>query len=385
MPVATIEEALEDIRQGRMVILMDDQNRENEGDLTMAAELVTPEAINFMATWGRGLICLPLTEEKVARLGLTMMVRDNTAPFGTAFTVSIDGVKNVTTGISASDRAETILAAIADDAGPGDLCTPGHIFPLRAKNGGVLVRTGQTEGSVDLCRLAGLKPAGVICEIMKDDGTMARLPDLVPFAQFHGLKVATIADLIAYRLRNDSLVERVLATRLTRRHGGEFRLIVYVNKITGAEHLALIKGDISGPDPVPVRMHAINVLDDVIQDETAGRAGVIESCIRTIGEAGRGVVVLIRDSFAQSFVNQVRQRHEIPGDPGAASMEVSVTTGAETAFAPPALRDYGVGAQILRDLGVTEMILLTNHNRTVVGLEGYGIRIVGHRPIEPVV
>ncbi len=382
--LSPIEDVLEDIRNGRMVILVDDENRENEGDLVVAAQMATPEAVNFMATHGRGLICLAMTRPRIEKLGLPLMSQNNRTRHQTAFTVSIEAREGVTTGISAPDRARTIAVAIDPTSGEEDIVTPGHVFPLVACDGGVLERAGHTEASVDIARLAGLNPSGVICEIMKDDGTMARLPDLVPFAQFHGLKVATIADLIAYRLRNDSLVERVLATTLTRRRGGEFRLIVYVNKITGAEHLALIKGDISGSEPVPVRMHAINVLDDVIQDETAGRAGVIEACIRIIGEAGRGVVVLVRDSFAQSFVNQVRQRHEIPGDPGAASMEVSVTTGAETAFAPPALRDYGVGAQILRDLGVTDMILLTNHTRTVVGLEGYGIRIVGRRPIEPV-
>ena len=382
--LSPIEDVIEDIRNGRVVILVDDEDRENEGDLVVAAQMATPEVVNFMATHGRGLICLAMTRGRIEKLGLPLMSRNNRTRHQTAFTVSIEAREGVTTGISAPDRARTIAVAIDPTSGEEDIVTPGHVFPLVACDGGVLERAGHTEASVDIARLAGLNPSGVICEIMKDDGTMARLPDLVPFAQFHGLKVATIADLIAYRLRNDSLVERVLATRLKRRHGGEFRLIVYVNRITGAEHLALIKGDISGPEPVLVRMHAINVLDDVLQDETAGRAGVIESCIRTIGEAGRGVAVLIRDSFAQSFVNQVRQRHEIADDPGAASMEVSVTTGAELAFPPPALRDYGVGAQILRDLGVTDMVLLTNHTRTVVGLEGYGIRIVGHRSIDPV-
>ena len=304
---------IEDIRNGRIVILVDDEDRENEGDLVVAAQMATPEAVNFMATHGRGLICLAMMRERIERLGLPLMSQNNRTRHQTAFTVSIEAREGVTTGISAPDRARTIAVAIDPTSGEEDIVTPGHVFPLVACDGGVLERAGHTEASVDIARLAGLNPSGVICEIMKDDGTMARLPDLIPFAQFHGLKVATIADLIAYRLRNDSLVERVLATRLTRKHGGEFRLIVYVNKITGAEHLALIKGDISGSEPVPVRMHAINVLDDVIQDETAGRAGVIESCIRTIGEAGRGVVVLIRDSFAQSFVNQVRQRHDIPG------------------------------------------------------------------------
>ena len=349
MPVATIEEALEDIRQGRMVILMDDENRENEGDLTMAAELVTPEAINFMATWGRGLICLPLTEDKVAQLGLTMMVRDNTAPYGTAFTVSIDGVKNVTTGISASDRAETILAAIADDAAPGDLCTPGHIFPLRARNGGVLVRTGQTEGSVDLCRLAGLKPAGVICEIMKDDGTMARLPDLEEFGEKYDLKLCTIKDLIEYRLKHDSLIHRVTSTRLPTRYGGEFRAVVYNTHVDATEHLALIKGEISGDRETMVRVCTKFLPGDVFGFEFFDTGSVIKQSMELIDKEGAGVLLYLQ-----------------PEGKGLRTDEA----GKQRSF-----RDFGIGAQILRDLGVRKLRLVTNNPRNLVGLSGYGLEI----------
>ena len=356
MPVATIEEALEEIRQGRMVILMDDQNRENEGDLTMAAEKVTPEAVNFMATWGRGLICLPLTEEKVAELGLSMMVRDNTAPFGTAFTVSIDGVANVTTGISASDRAETILAAIADDAGPKDLCTPGHIFPLRARNGGVLVRTGQTEGSVDLCRLAGLKPAGVICEILKDDGTMARLPDLEEFGEKYGLKIVTIADLIQYRLKHDSLIHRVASTRLPTRYGGEFRAVVYNTHVDSSEHLALIKGEISEDSETLVRVCAKFLPGDVFGFEFFDTGSVIKQSMELIAREGAGVVLYLQ-----------------PEGKGLRTAEA----GVQRSF-----RDFGIGAQILRDLGVRKLRLVTNNPRNLVGLSAYGLEITKSVPFD---
>ena len=379
--LSPIEEVIEDIRNGRVVILVDDEGRENEGDLVVAAQMATPEVVNFMATHGRGLICLAMTRPRVQAIGLPLMSQRNRTRHQTAFTVSIEARDGVTTGISAPDRARTIAVAIDPTKGAEDIVTPGHVFPLVACEGGVLERAGHTEASVDIARLAGLNPSGVICEIMKDDGTMARLPDLVGFAQYHGLKIATIEALIAYRLRHDTLVERLLETRVRRSNGGDFRLIVYVNRISGAEHLALIKGDIAGPEPLLVRMHAINVHDDVLHDQTSGRGQDMEACIRAISEAGRGVVVMIRDSYAQSFANQVRLRHELPDDPGAASVEVSVITGGERAFSPPALRDYGVGAQILRDLGVHDMILLTNHPRAVVGLEAYGLRIVERRAI----
>ncbi len=379
--LSPIEDVLDDIRNGRVVILVDDEDRENEGDLVVAAQMATPEVVNFMARYGRGLICLAMTGQRVDQIGLSLMSSQNRTRHQTAFTVSIEALDGVTTGISASDRSHTIAVAIDPTKGRDDIVTPGHVFPLVAQDGGVLERAGHTEASVDIARLAGLNPSGVICEIMNDDGTMARLPDLVPFAQFHGLKIATIADLIAYRLKNDNMVERTLETQMTRRLGGEFRLIVYSNKVSGAEHVALVKGDISGPGPVLVRMHAVNILDDVLHDETAGRSGEIESALRIVGEAGRGVVVLIRDTWAQRFSNQVRQRHELPMDPNLASAEVSVTHDEEQPFAHPVLRDYGVGAQILRDLGVHEMILLTNHTRTIVGLDGYGLKVVERRPI----
>ncbi|MGH7830214.1 MAG: 3,4-dihydroxy-2-butanone-4-phosphate synthase, partial [Candidatus Binatia bacterium] len=294
MPIATIEEAIEEIRHGRMVVLMDDKNRENEGDLCMAAEKVTPEAINFMARFGRGLICLPLTEEKVQQLKLPMMVSDNTSPFGTAFTVSIDAAKNITTGISAADRALTTLAAIADDAEPGDLVTPGHVFPLRARKGGVLVRAGQTEGSVDLARLAGLKPAGVICEVMKDDGTMARLPDLEKFAAEHNLKLVTIADLIQYRLRYDSLVYKVASARLPTRFGGEFQAAVYNTHVDDSEHLALVKGTISPQEETLVRVHSKYVPGDVFAFELLNTGAIIRHSMEMIAREGKGVILYLQ-------------------------------------------------------------------------------------------
>ena len=379
--LSKIEDVLEDIRNGRMVILVDDEDRENEGDLVVAAQMATPEVVNFMARYGRGLICLAMTSQRVGQIGLSLMSRENRTRHQTAFTVSIEAREGVTTGISASDRSRTIAVAIDPTKNREDIVTPGHVFPLVAQDGGVLERAGHTEASVDIARLAGLNPSGVICEVMNDDGTMARLPDLVPFAQFHGLKIATIADLIAYRLKNDNIVERSLETQMTRRLGGAFKLIVYNNKVSGAEHVALVKGDISTPEPVLVRMHAVNILDDVLHDETSGRSGEIESALRIVGEEGRGVVVLIRDTWTQRFSNQVRQRHELPMDPNLVSAEVSITNDDEQPLAPPVLRDYGVGAQILRDLGVHDMILLTNHTRTIAGLEGYGLKVVDRRPI----
>ena len=379
--LSPIEDVLEDIRNGRMVILVDDEDRENEGDLVVAAQMATPEVVNFMARYGRGLICLAMTSQRVEQIGLSLMSYENRTRHQTAFTVSIEAREGVTTGISASDRSRTIAVAIDPTKSREDIVTPGHVFPLVAQDGGVLERAGHTEASVDIARLAGLNPSGVICEVMNDDGTMARLPDLVPFGQFHGLKIATIADLIAYRLKNDKLVERSRETQMSRRLGGDFKLIVYSNKVSGAEHVALVKGDISTSEPVLVRMHAVNILDDVLHDETVGRGGEIESALRIVGEEGRGVVVLIRDTWTQRFSNQVRQRHELPMDPNLVSAEVSVTSDDEEPLAPPVLRDYGVGAQILRDLGVNDMILLTNHTRTIVGLDGYGLKVVERRPI----
>jgi 3,4-dihydroxy 2-butanone 4-phosphate synthase/GTP cyclohydrolase II len=307
-----------------------------------------------MAKHGRGLICLALTRERVEQLGLPLMARTNGTRHQTAFTVSIEASEGVTTGISAPDRARTIAVAIDPTKGPKDIVSPGHVFPLVARDGGVLVRTGHTEAAVDIARLAGLNPSGVICEIMNDDGTMARRPDLVRFAQFHGLKIGTIADLIAYRRRHDRIVERKIETDFDSRHGGRFRMHVYVNRVAYAEHIALVKGEIAKGGPVLVRMHALNVLDDVLADAASGRGGELQAAMEMIGRAGRGVVVLIREPLPRAIA------------PRPASGE---------------LRDYGVGAQILLDLGVREMILLSNTERTIIGIDGYGLRVAGRRPI----
>jgi len=360
--LSSIEDALEDVRNGKMIILVDEEDRENEGDLVIPAQMATPDAINFMAKYGRGLICLALTSERVRQLGLPLMAKDNRSRHTTAFTVSIEAREGVTTGISAHDRAHTITVAIDPTKASNDIASPGHVFPLVARDGGVLVRAGHTEAAVDMARLAGLYPAGVICEIMNDDGTMARLPDLVKFAQFHGLKVATIADLIAYRRKNDNLVERTLETDLESRFGGNFRMIVYRNKVEYAEHIALVKGDLSGPEPVLVRMHALNVLEDVLGDKH-GRGDILEGSMRLISAAGRGVVVLIREPRPTSLSDRVRRKL---GEPVERRGE---------------LRDYGIGAQILLDLGVRDMVLLSNTQRTIVGLDGYGLAVVEQRSI----
>jgi 3,4-dihydroxy 2-butanone 4-phosphate synthase / GTP cyclohydrolase II len=384
--LSSVEEIVEDARNGRMVILVDDEDRENEGDLYIPAQMATPEVINFMAKHGRGLICLAMTRERVEQLGLPLMARENGTRHQTAFTVSIEAREGVTTGISASDRARTIAVAIDPSKGRETIVTPGHVFPLVARDGGVLVRAGHTEAAVDIARMAGLIPAGVICEIMNDDGTMARLPDLVKFAQFHGLKVGAIADLIGHRRRHDRVVERRIDTMLDSRFGGMFRMIVYVNTVSYAEHIALVKGDISGPEPVFVRMHALNVLDDVLGDRSVGRGEVLHSAMRMIGEAGRGVVVLIREPRATSLSDRVRARLGDAASPAIALGDYLSERGRQAARAAPGgadLRDYGVGAQILVDLGVKDMVLLSNARRNIVGLEGYGLRIVETRSIPP--
>ncbi len=360
--LSSIEEVVEEARNGRMFILVDDEDRENEGDLVIPAQFATPEQINFMARYGRGLICLALTRERVERLGLPLMSRQNASRHQTAFTVSIEAKEGVTTGISASDRAHTIAVAIDPTKGRDDIATPGHVFPLVARDGGTLVRAGHTEAGVDIARMAGLNPSAVICEIMNDDGTMARLPDLVGFAQKHGIKVGTIADLIAHRRRTESVIERLQESTLDSRHGGRFRMIVYVNKASYAEHVALVKGDIASGDPVMVRMHALNVLDDVLADTSQGRGGELQAAMDLIGREGRGVVVLLREPHATSLSDKVRARLGGPGR----------ETG---------LRDYGIGAQILLDLGVRRMVLLSNTKRTIVGLDGYGLEIVEQRAI----
>jgi 3,4-dihydroxy 2-butanone 4-phosphate synthase/GTP cyclohydrolase II len=355
-----------------MVILMDDKDRENEGDLCMAAETVTPEAINFMATYGRGLICLPLTEDRVRHLGLAMMVSDNTSPFGTAFTVSIDSAKGITTGISAADRAKTILDAIADDAKPQDLATPGHIFPLRARNGGVLVRAGQTEGSVDLARLAGLKPAGVICEIMKDDGTMARQPDLMRFAKKHKLKVVTNADLIQHRLNYDSLVYKAASAPLPTRVGGQFQAVVYNTHVDESEHLALIKGNISPKEETLVRVHTKYVPGDVFGFELLNTGAVIQRSMEIIAKEGKGVILYL----------QPKQKTHHPAMIAYPRVEGKQQKGMNRSFVYQAdFKEYGIGAQILRDLGVRKMRLLTNNKKHLVGLRGYGLEVTSLVPI----
>jgi len=371
MSIATIEEAIAEIRRGRMVVLMDDKNRENEGDLCMAAEKVTPEAINFMARHGRGLICLPLTEEKVKQLALPMMVSENTSPFGTAFTVSIDAAEGISTGISAADRAHTIQLTIADDAVPEDLVTPGHIFPLRAKKGGVLVRAGQTEGSVDLARLAGLKSAGVICEVMNDDGTMARLPDIEKFAAHHGLKVVTIADLIQYRMQNDCLVYRVATARLPTRFGGDFQAVVYNTHVDQSEHLALIKGQISPHEDTLVRVHSKYVPGDVFGFELLNTGAVIRHSMEMIAQEGKGIIL-----YLQTEGKELRPaRMTYPRVDGRRKRDMNLSFVYQADF-----REYGIGAQILRDLGVRKMRLITNNRRNLVGLSGYGLEVTALIP-----
>ncbi|HEY4135403.1 MAG TPA: 3,4-dihydroxy-2-butanone-4-phosphate synthase [Alphaproteobacteria bacterium] len=371
--LSSIEEVIEDARNGRMFILVDDEGRENEGDLVMPAEKADAAAINFMAKHGRGLICLTLPRERVDQLGLHLMSAKNEARHQTAFTVSIEAREGVTTGISAADRAQTIAVAIDPAKGRNDIVTPGHIFPLVAQDGGVLVRAGHTEAAVDVARMAGLNPSGVICEVMNDDGTMARLPDLVKFAQLHGLKVASIADLIAHRRRHERVIERVTESKISSRFGGEFKLVVYANKVEYAEHIALVMGDVTGEEPVMVRMHQMNVLADALGDMTVGqffagesraRGGELETAMRMIAEKGRGVIVIIREPTPTSLSRYLKERE------------------GQTLKKPIAeLRQYGVGAQILLDLGIKNIVLLSNTKRSIVGLDGYGITLVGQKPL----
>jgi 3,4-dihydroxy 2-butanone 4-phosphate synthase/GTP cyclohydrolase II len=363
--LSPIEEVIEDARNGKMFILVDAEDRENEGDLVIPAQMCTPEAVNFMAKYGRGLICLSLTNDRAKQLNLQFMSSNNQSRNQTAFTVSIEAREGISTGISAHDRAHTVSVAIDPTKGQNDIVSPGHVFPLVAKDGGVLVRAGHTEAAVDIARLAGLYPAGVICEIMNDDGTMARLPDLVQFAQLHGLKIATIADLISYRRRYDHFIHRAIETELESKFGGDFKMMVYLNTVEYAEHIALVKGDISTPEPVLVRMHAMNVFDDIL-GASGGRSDLLKDAMDIISEEGRGVVVLIRDTTATVVSDLLLRKGE--------NIEQRM---------PRRLREYGVGAQILLDLGVHDMILLSDTDRSIVGLDGYGLKIVGQRPISP--
>ena len=371
--LSTPEELIADIANGHMVVLVDDEDRENEGDLVIAGEMADAEAINFMAMYGRGLVCLSLTSERVNELGLSMMALENKAPLETAFTVSIEAREGVTTGISAGDRARTVAVAIDQKMGSTDIVSPGHVFPLVARDGGVLVRAGHTEAAVDLSRLAGLNPSGVICEIMNEDGSMARLPDLVKFSQLHGLKLGTIADLIAYRLRHDSIVIRTVETTLIRKFDGEFQVIVYESGINGTEHVAIVKGDVNGGEPPLVRMHALNIMNDVLRDTASGRSEELEMSLTMIAKEGRGAAVLIRDSWNSRFSNQIQLSGKTPSEP-----QVQPASAKKL----PVLRDYGIGAQILLDLGISELRLMTNTKEsTIKGIDGYGLKILERVPI----
>jgi 3,4-dihydroxy 2-butanone 4-phosphate synthase / GTP cyclohydrolase II len=373
----TVEQAIEDIRAGKMVILVDDEDRENEGDLTMAAEKVTPAAINFMAKYGRGLICLSMTSERCDRLELPLMVKNNTSPFQTGFTVSIEAKHGVTTGISAADRATTILTAVADDAKADDLVRPGHIFPLRARDGGVMVRVGQTEGSVDLARLAGLKPAGVICEIMDEDGTMARMPALEPFSEQHGLGIVTIADLVAYRMRNESFVRRAAETMIPTEHGGEFRIVAFENDVDELLHVALVKGQVDSARPVLVRVHSECMTGDIFGSLRCDCGDQLHRAMAMMEKEGAGVIIYMRqEGRGIGLVNKLKA-YELQQKEGLDTVEANRELGFKDD-----MRDYGLGAQMLFNLGVRKMRLLTNNPKKMVGLDGYGLSIVEQIPIE---
>ena len=374
MPFASISDAAADIREGRMIIIVDDEDRENEGDLVCAAEKVTPEVINFMARHARGLICLPLTEDRCDELHLAPQVADNTSFLGTAFTVSIEARRGVTTGISAADRATTILTAVDARTKPQDLARPGHVFPLRAKKGGVLVRPGQTEAAVDIARIAGLYPAGVICEIMNEDGTMARLPQLKDFAITHGLKIITVADLVRYRIQKEVLVQRAVETDLPTVYG-KFRAIAFENTINGDVHLAMVMGDVRTDDPVMVRVHTENVTCDMFGSTIDDTGYQLRRALEKIAEAGQGVVLYLRQSeHGLDLIHQLRT-YALMQERGASKREASAETGYGLN------RDYGIGAQILHELGLRKILLLTNHPPKISAIEGFNLEVVGNVPL----